>query len=109
MCAARYGALPPDRVNVRIGYRHRDFDTRSGTLDMAIPKLRSGSYFPDWLLERRRWAEAAPSIPARILPLIGPTSICARRDHVITSPPSTAGSGGSGRRTGGAAASPVSR
>ena len=58
MCAAPYGALSPDRVNVRIGCRHRDFDTRSGTLDMAIPKLRSGSC-PDWLLECRRWAEAA--------------------------------------------------
>jgi transposase-like protein len=49
----------PERVNVRNGYRHRDFDTRAGTLDVAIPKLRSGSYFPDWLLERRRRAEAA--------------------------------------------------
>jgi transposase-like protein len=38
---------------------HRDFDTRAGTLDVAIPRLRSGSYFPDWLLERRRRAEAA--------------------------------------------------
>jgi transposase-like protein len=46
-------------VNVRNGYRHRDFDTRVGTLDVAIPRLRSGSYFPDWLLERRRRAEAA--------------------------------------------------
>ena len=48
-----------DRVNTRNGYRHRDFDTRAGTMDVAIPKLRSGSYFPDWLLERRRRAEAA--------------------------------------------------
>ncbi len=53
------GMPGPDRVNVRNGYRHRDFDTRAGTLDVAIPKLRSGSYFPDWLLERRRRAEAA--------------------------------------------------
>jgi putative transposase len=59
MCGAPYGAPSPDRVNVRNGYRHRDFDTRAGTLDVAIPKLRSGSYFPDWLLERRRRAEAA--------------------------------------------------
>jgi putative transposase len=44
---------------VRNGYRHRDFDTRAGTLDVAIPKLREGSYFPDWLLERRRRAERA--------------------------------------------------
>ena len=56
---APYGMPGPERVNVRNGYRHRDFDTRAGTLDLAIPKLRSGSYFPDWLLERRRRAEAA--------------------------------------------------
>jgi putative transposase len=59
VCGAPYGTPSPDRVNVRNGYRHRDFDTRVGTLDVAIPKLRSGSYFPDWLLERRRRAEAA--------------------------------------------------
>src|SRR5215207_1493386 len=59
LCGAPYGASSPERVNVRNGYRHRDFDTRAGTLDVAIPKLRSGSYFPDWLLERRKRAEAA--------------------------------------------------
>ena len=52
VCGAPYGMPGPDRVNVRNGYRHRDFDIRAGTLDVAIPKLRSGSYFPDWLLER---------------------------------------------------------
>ncbi|GAF49461.1 hypothetical protein RW1_085_00040 [Rhodococcus wratislaviensis NBRC 100605] len=36
-----------ERSNSRNGYRHRDFDTRAGTLDVAIPKLRYGSYFPD--------------------------------------------------------------
>jgi transposase-like protein len=59
VCGAAYGRPSPDRVNCRNGYRHRDFDTRAGTLDVAIPKLRSGSYFPDWLLERRRRAERA--------------------------------------------------
>lgn len=59
ICGAEYGARTPDRVNVRNGYRHRDFDTRVGTIDVAIPKLRTGTYFPDWLLERRRRAEAA--------------------------------------------------
>ena len=59
ICGAPYGMSSPDRVNVRNGYRHRDFDTRVGTMDVAIPRLRSGSYFPDWLLERRRRAEAA--------------------------------------------------
>lgn len=59
VCGAGYGARSEDRVNSRNGYRHRDFDTRAGTLDVAIPKLRTGSYFPDWLLQRRRRAEAA--------------------------------------------------
>jgi putative transposase len=59
VCGAEYGQRSSDRTNVRNGYRTRDFDTRAGTLDVAIPKLRSGSYFPDWLLERRRRAERA--------------------------------------------------
>ena len=59
VCGAQYGLPGPERVNIRNGYRHRDLDTRAGTIDVAIPKLRSGSYFPDWLLERRRRAEAA--------------------------------------------------
>ncbi len=59
VCGAEYGQISTDRVNSRNGYRHRDFDTRTGTLDVAIPKLRTGTYFPDWLLERRRRAEAA--------------------------------------------------
>src|SRR5215217_7664711 len=59
VCGADYGSSSPERVNRRNGYRHRDFDTRAGTLDVAIPKLRQGSYFPEWLLERRKRAERA--------------------------------------------------
>jgi putative transposase len=59
VCGAEYGARSSERTNVRNGYRGREFDTRAGTLDLAIPKLRAGSYFPDWLLERRRRAERA--------------------------------------------------
>ena len=59
VCGAPYGESSPERVNSRNGYRHRDFDTRAGTVDVAIPKLREGSYFPDWLLQRRRRAERA--------------------------------------------------
>ena len=59
VCGALYGERSPDRVNRRNGYRARDFDTRVGTMSLAIPKLRAGSYFPDWLLERRRRAERA--------------------------------------------------
>ncbi len=56
VCGAEYGQRSSDRTNVRNGYRGREFDTCAGTLEVAIPKLRSGSYFPDWLLERRRRA-----------------------------------------------------
>ena len=59
VCGAEYGATSPDRTNRRNGYRHRDFDTRAGSIDVAIPKLRQGSYFPEWLLERRKRAERA--------------------------------------------------
>ena len=59
VCGAAYGTVSDDRVNRRNGYRHRDFDTRAGTIDIAIPKLRTGTYFPEWLLERRRRAEQA--------------------------------------------------
>ena len=59
VCGAAYGSRAPERVNSRNGYRHRDLDTRVGTIDVAIPKLRTGTYFPEWLLERRRRAEAA--------------------------------------------------
>src|ERR1043166_1502935 len=58
-CNAGYGEVTADRVNSRNGYRRREWDTRAGTIELAIPKLRSGSYFPDWLLQHRRRAEQA--------------------------------------------------
>jgi transposase-like protein len=59
VCGAAYGTQSPDRTNRRNGYRSREFDTRAGTLDLAVPKLRTGTYFPEWLLERRKRAERA--------------------------------------------------
>ena len=59
ICNAGYGEITPARTNSRNGLRHRDFDTRVGTIDLAIPKLRSGSYYPGWILEPRRRAERA--------------------------------------------------
>jgi putative transposase len=47
VCGADYGTRAPERTNRRNGYRHRDLDTRVGTVDVAIPKLREGSFFPD--------------------------------------------------------------
>ncbi len=51
---AEWSQPSPDRSSQRNGYRHRDPDTRVGTIDVAISKLRSGIYFPEWLLERRK-------------------------------------------------------
>src|SRR4051794_2346421 len=59
ICGAAYGTRSPERVNTRNGYRAREWDTRAGTIEVGIPKLREGSYFPDWLLQRRRRAERA--------------------------------------------------
>jgi len=56
---AGWGEHSAERVNLRNGYRSRPWDTRVGTIDLAIPKLRHDSYFPGWLLDPRRRAEKA--------------------------------------------------
>jgi transposase-like protein len=53
-----------ERATQRNGYRHRAWDTRLGTVDVAIPKLRSGSYFPSWLEARRRSEQALVAVVA---------------------------------------------
>src|SRR5258708_37830686 len=53
LCGADYGERSTERRNQRNGYRRRQFDTRTGTLDLASPKLRQGSYFPALLRPRR--------------------------------------------------------
>jgi hypothetical protein len=58
-CGARCGEHSPERSNRRDGYSERNWDTRVGSLELAMPKLREGSYFPDWLLQARRRAEQA--------------------------------------------------
>jgi putative transposase len=59
VCGAGYGERSDERVNRRNGYRAREWDTRAGTVELAVPKLREGSFFPDWLLTHRRRAEQA--------------------------------------------------
>lgn len=60
ICGAEYRKRSPERVNRRNGYRPpRALDTRMGTLDLLIPKLRKGSYYPSWLLEPRKRSEQA--------------------------------------------------
>jgi putative transposase len=53
-----------ERTTQRNGYRSRPWDTRLGTLDLAIPKLRQGSYFPSWLEPRRRAEQALVAVVA---------------------------------------------
>jgi putative transposase len=59
VCGAGYGERSAERANSRNGYRARPWDTRVGSIDLQIPKLRQGTYFPGWLLEPRRRAEKA--------------------------------------------------
>ncbi len=58
LCGAGHGERSPARTNQRNGYRERAWDTRAGRIDLRIPKLRKGSYFPAFL-EPRRTAERA--------------------------------------------------
>jgi putative transposase len=53
-----------ERATYRNGYRLRPWDTRLGTLELAIPKLRTGSYFPSFLEPRRRAEQALVSVIA---------------------------------------------
>jgi putative transposase len=59
LCGAAYGERSPERVTARNGYRTRQWDTRAGSIDLHIPRVRQGSYYPGWLLEPRRRAERA--------------------------------------------------
>ena len=59
---ARHGERNPERVTHRNGYRSRDWDTRVGTMELRIPKVREGSYFPSLLEPRRRSEKALLSV-----------------------------------------------
>lgn len=54
----------PERVNSRNGYRPLEQDTRAGAIELAIPRLRQGSYFPAFLEHRRRAERAVASVVA---------------------------------------------
>jgi putative transposase len=62
ICAAAYGERSPERQNSRNGYRERLWQTRAGAVDLKIPKLRSGSYFPGFLEPRRTGEKALAAV-----------------------------------------------
>src|SRR4051794_35574596 len=59
---AELGEVSPERVTQRNGYRPRSWDTRAGEIELRIPKLRSGSYFPSFLEPRRRSEQALVAV-----------------------------------------------
>jgi hypothetical protein len=76
ICAAAYGERSPERQNSRNGYRERLWQTRAGAVDLKIPKLRSGSYFPGFLEPRRTGEKALAAViqeayPRRLDPFGG--------------------------------------
>jgi putative transposase len=62
LCAAAYGERSPERTNSRNGYRERLWQTRAGAVELKIPKLRKGSYFPGFLEPRRAGEKALAAV-----------------------------------------------
>lgn len=58
LCGAGRGERAESRTTYRNGYRERGFETRLGRIDLQIPRVREGSYFPSFLEPRRRWEQA---------------------------------------------------
>ena len=68
---AQHGERSPERVTYRNGYRNRTWDTRVGTMELHIPKLREGSYFPSLLEPRRRSEKALLAVIQQAYPSAG--------------------------------------
>ncbi len=64
-CGVAYGTRSSERTNTRNGYRPRGWDTQTGSIELALPKLRQGSYFPEWLLRSPTAWRSAPAATAR--------------------------------------------
>lgn len=65
LAGAEHGQRTPERMAYRNGYRPREWDTRTGTIDLAVPRLRTGSYLPGFLEPRRRAERALTAVVAQ--------------------------------------------
>ena len=81
VCGAQWGQHDPQRHTRRNGYRHRPLDTRVGTIDVAIPKLRSGTYFPEWL-PTATWRECLRAVWTSLSKPWGSQDCRSLRSHV---------------------------
>ena len=70
-CNAGSGEVTPERVNSRNGYRRRKWDTRAGTVELAIPKLRAGSYGGQGLVQAGAGAAGAGESLVEVDPVVG--------------------------------------
>ena len=61
-CGDGYDEKSAERLNSRNGYRERSWDTRAGSVELRIPKLRQGSYFPEFLEPRRTAVSAFSAV-----------------------------------------------
>jgi putative transposase len=114
LCGAGFGEVSSERVNSRNGYRPRQLDTRVGSMELAIPKLREGSYYPGWLLEPRRRAERALVAVVAECYVRGVSTrrvegLCADAGHRAPLEESGVAHGQGARRRGGCVPEPASR
>ena len=77
LCGARPRERSPQRINQRNGYRDRDWETRAGTVELRIPKLRKGSYCPElcpWISRRRMYRLPRLLMPSSVV--LHPVECC---------------------------------
>jgi len=91
LIGAAHGERTDDRATWRNGYRPRRWDTRAGELELRIPKLRQGSYFPSFVEPRRRSEQA-------LLAVIQQAYVCGVSTRRVDSWSSRSGSGSRARR-----------
>lgn len=85
LCNAEYGQVSDERVNHRNGYRPREWDARAGTVELAIPKLRSGSYFPHWLLAQNHLNARSSSRSSSRTALTSSCIVCGETSRLLPS------------------------